>query len=59
MEDEILTTTELCSWLKVGRSTVLNWRNRGMPYIGQGKSMRYQKSKVIAWLEKQRENVKK
>lgn len=56
MKDEILTTRELCEWLKVGRSTVLNWRRQGLPYFGQGKSLRYKKSEVLEWLELRKEN---
>lgn len=53
MEQELLTTPELCKWLKITRSTAWRWRKEGgMPYIGQGKSLRYQKEEVLKWLKK-------
>jgi len=51
MEEELLTTIELCEWLKIGRATAWRWRGKGMPYIGRGKSLRYRKSDVVKWLE--------
>lgn len=50
MEKELLTTPELCKWLKIGRVTAWRWRNEGMPFLGQGKRLRYEKSKVMKWL---------
>jgi len=48
--DELLTTSELCEWLKITRGTAWKWREKGMPYIGSGKMMRYRKSEVEQWL---------
>jgi excisionase family DNA binding protein len=52
MEEELLTTPELCKWLKISRGTAWRWREEGMPYIGQGKSLRYRKADVLKWLDK-------
>jgi len=50
MEEELLTTAELCEWLKVGRTAVWKWRKNGMPFMGSGKTIRYEKEKVLKWL---------
>jgi len=44
MEEPLMTTAELCKWLKVAKSTVTNWRNNGLPYIGKERAYRYKKS---------------
>lgn len=54
MEQELLTTSELCKWLKINNVTAWRWRKDGMPYIGQGKSLRYQKEEVLKWLEQKK-----
>jgi len=58
MDEELLTTPELCKWLKIGRATAWRWRQEGMPYIGKGKSLRYQKSAVLQWLEQRKQDKK-
>ncbi len=55
MEQELLTTPELCKWLKIGRGTAWRWRKDGMPYMGQGKSLRYEKDAVKKWLEQKKD----
>ncbi|HAJ3957207.1 helix-turn-helix domain-containing protein [Fictibacillus sp. Mic-4] len=50
-DEELLTQSELCEWLKIGKATAYRWRQEGMPHIGSGKALRYQKSEVIKWLE--------
>lgn len=54
--DELLTTSELCKWLKITRGTAWKWRKKGMPHIGSGKMMRYKKSEVEHWLKGLRKN---
>jgi len=49
--DDILTQEELCKWLKISTMTAYRWRERGMPYIGKGKGIRYKKSEVEQWLK--------
>lgn len=58
MEENFLTTSELCEWLRISHTTAGRWRKEGMPYFGQGKSLRYEKSKVIEWLERRKEEQK-
>lgn len=53
MEEELITTKELCKWLKISRSTASNWRKQGMPYYGKDRSLRYKRSEVQNWLKKQ------
>lgn len=53
--EELITTKELCEWLKIGRTTANRWKNdNGMPYIGMGRTLRYKKSDVLKWLEDQK-----
>lgn len=57
MDDELMTTQELCDWLKISRTTAWKWRNEGMPHIGTGKRLRYRKSDIEKWLqERQKQN---
>lgn len=56
MQDELMTTTEICEWLKITRGTAWKWRKAGMPYIGRGKGIRYEKDSVRQWLEKAKKN---
>ena len=51
MNDELLTPRELYQWLKITRATAWKWREKGMPFIGSGKMMRYKKSDVEQWLK--------
>lgn len=53
MEEPLMTTSELCEWLKVAKSTVTNWRKNGLPYIGKERAYRYKRSEVLKWLEEQ------
>lgn len=57
MEEELLTTKDLCEWIKVAKSTITRWRRAGMPYYGKTRAYRYKKSEVLEWLKKQ-ENEK-
>lgn len=52
MDDKPLTQDELCEWLRVTPMTVYRWRKAGMPHLGSRKSLRYEKAKVVEWLEK-------
>lgn len=52
MEEPYMTTSELCDWLRITRTTVWKWRKEGMPYFGSGKTFRYKRSEVEEWLKK-------
>ncbi|MCT4664837.1 MAG: helix-turn-helix domain-containing protein [Flavobacteriales bacterium] len=53
MDEELITTKELCEWLKISKATASNWRKQGMPYYGKARSLRYKKSEVNKWLDKE------
>ncbi len=53
--DELLTTAELCAWLKVTRDTTWKWRKEGMPFIGGGRFIRFRKDDVLQWLNERRD----
>lgn len=53
MEDEILTREELAKILKVTDRTVDRLRKDGMPYFKVGASVRFDKAKVLEWLNRQ------
>lgn len=53
MEEQFITTKELCDWLKISNATAMRWRNQGMPYIGKGRSLRYLKSEIEKWMKEQ------
>jgi excisionase family DNA binding protein len=49
-----ITVRELCQFLGVTEPTVIRWRKKGkIPFIQIGSRILFQKSKVIAELEKQ------
>jgi predicted site-specific integrase-resolvase len=52
--EELMTTKELCEWLKISKATASNWRKQGMPYTGKDRSLRYAKSEVQQWLDSQK-----
>lgn len=54
MEEKLLTEKELCVFLCVGRTTIWRWRKEGMPFIKAKKSVRFDKAKVLKWLNRQR-----
>lgn len=53
MDEKFLTTDELCELFKVSRSTVERWRKAGMPYIKQGKLVRFDKEEVLKWFKEE------
>jgi predicted site-specific integrase-resolvase len=55
---EWIDTKQLCEWLNVTPQTAYNWRQQGLPYIGQGKAIRYNKEEIEKWL-RERAEIKK
>lgn len=51
-----ITEQELCEWLKIKRMTAYRWRKAGMPYIGNRKSIRYNKEEVERWLKENKQS---
>ena len=58
MDEELITTKELCEWLKIAKSTASRWRNEGMPYIGKSSALRYKKSELLKWLDEKNKEEK-
>ena len=46
-----ITEKELCEWLKISKMTAYRWRKYGLPYMGNVKSIRYNKEEVEKWLK--------
>lgn len=51
-----MTTTELCDWLRVNKSTISRWRAQGLPHYGKDRAYRYKKEEVVKWLDNQNKN---
>lgn len=49
----MMTTEELEEFLKVSRTTLYEWRKKGMPCIKMSRLIRYDKESVIKWLDEQ------
>jgi excisionase family DNA binding protein len=59
MEGEILTTKELCAYLKLPKTTIYKLCKLGrIPYVKAGKQLRFRKESVDNWL-KQEEKIEK
>jgi excisionase family DNA binding protein len=50
VNNRLLTIIELMEVLKVSRGTINNWRKKGMPYLKGEKSVRFNESDVMEWL---------
>lgn len=53
MDKELITTPELCEWLKISKATASRWRSTGMPFYGKGRTLRYEKEEVLKWLKEE------
>lgn len=47
-----ITTKELAKMLQVAEITIFRWRQRGLPHIKVGRSIRYDFDEVMKWIEK-------
>ena len=57
--EEFMTTQELADYLKVKKQTLEVWRSKNInkiPYIKVGASVRYRKSDVEKWIQRQINN---
>jgi len=59
MDEELMTTTDLCKWLKITRSTVWKWRQQGMPSMGERRSLRFRKDEIEDWLRGKQNKLEK
>ena len=49
-ELKYLTIEQVAEMLQVTRMTIYNFQNNGLPFIKLGKSVRFDKDDVIAWM---------
>ena len=57
--NDFMTTQELADYLKVKKQTLEVWRSKninGIPYIKVGASVRYRKTDVEKWIQRQTNN---
>lgn len=54
MGTRLMTTAEVAKLLKLNEQTVRKWRsnNFGPPYFKVGRSVRYDRRQLFAWMEK-------
>lgn len=57
--DDLLTTDEVAKILNIASGSVINmrWRRTGLPYIKVGASVRYRRSAVDQFIEKNTRSV--
>jgi excisionase family DNA binding protein len=53
---ELLNAQDMMELFKVTRQTINNWMKQGLPHIKIGKTLRFDKQEVIAWVEDYRRN---
>jgi excisionase family DNA binding protein len=49
---ELLTSRELCTSLKISRTTLHRYILAGMPHLGRGRLRRFSSEDVVNWLAK-------
>ena len=52
---KFLTINDVSEMLQVTKSTVYSLKNRGMPFIKLGKSIRFDQDEVINWVKENRD----
>lgn len=50
---QLYTNKDLQEFFQVGRHTLLNWREKGLPFVKIGGTIRYDLDEVKEWVEKQ------
>lgn len=54
-KDKMMTINELAEFLSVSRHTIYGWTSmRSLPYYKLGRTVRFRKKDIEAWLEKQK-----
>ena len=51
MAEVYLTSRDLESKYKVGRTTIDKWKKEGMPFIRKGRVIRFDESSVEKWIK--------
>ncbi len=55
-KDELITTKQLCDWLRISNATASRWKSQGMPYVETDKEHTYRKSDVLKWIANLRDS---
>ncbi len=56
----IMTTDQICEAFGISKSTLNNWRKeKGLPFIKVGRTVRYDYPAVVEWLKKHEVNGRK
>lgn len=50
---QLYTNKDLQEFFQVGRHTLLNWREKGLPFVKIGGTIRYDLDEVKGWVKKQ------
>jgi predicted DNA-binding transcriptional regulator AlpA len=50
-EINLVTSAELCKALKLTRTSIDRYRQKGMPCVKIGVNVRFDQSKVLEWIE--------
>ncbi|MBN7774167.1 helix-turn-helix domain-containing protein [Clostridium aminobutyricum] len=50
-DTKFLTVDDVAEMLQVARSTIYNLKKQGMPFIKQGKNIRFDQEEVIHWVK--------
>ena len=51
-ENQILTVQDLKEFLNISEATIYKWkRERRLPYIKIGRTLRFDKNSIIQWIE--------
>ena len=51
-EKQILTVQDLKEFLNISEATIYKWkRERGLPHIKIGRTLRFNKDRILEWLE--------
>jgi hypothetical protein len=53
-DGELLTTTQIAKRLNYSTRTIQQFKIEGMPYIGEGRSTRFELSKALEWIKTHR-----
>jgi excisionase family DNA binding protein len=51
---DFITTKDLCQYLKVTKTTIERWRDKGLPFTRVGRGIRFKLDEVMLWLDDQK-----
>ena len=53
LESPFLNKQQACHYLGISNNTLDSWIKKGLPYIGVGKTIRFDKAEINRWLQNQ------